>query len=284
MLSIFEYIDYRKFLSEYYQSKKKNSRYFSYRYFAQKIGLNSPSFLKHVIDGNRNLTSQMAERFANALDLSPKEKKYFYNLIQFNQASSSIEKQEYYAALRTILSGVKESVLKSDQYEFYARWYIPVLRELICLYNFREDYQLMASILIPSIEASEAKAAVKLLLRLNLVEPLENGGFRQTVSAITAKDSVFSQAVREFTKTMIDHSKVALEKIDKSKRHISAVTMGISPEAYDMLTSEIEAFKDRVKFIVNKDKKSSRIYQMTISLFPVSEEVSQKTPENAGTA
>jgi uncharacterized protein (TIGR02147 family) len=284
MLNVFDFIDYRKFLAEYYQNKKKTARYFSYRYFSQRLGINSPSFLKHVIDGQRNLTPQMIERFAKALGFSPKEKKFFYNLVLFNQATTSVEKQEYYAVLRSMISGVKEAVLNSNQNDFYSNWYTPVIRELICLYDFKDNYDLMASVLKPKIEAAQARAAVNLLLKLNLVEKLENGRYKQTSSAIVADDSVSSTAIRTFTRNMLDQSKTALETIDRNNRHISGITMGISPEAYELLITEIEAFKDRVKFIVNHDNKSNRIYQMNISLFPVSEDLYSIDTKDAGTA
>jgi uncharacterized protein (TIGR02147 family) len=82
---------------------------------------------------------------------------------------------------------------------------------------------------------------------------------------------------------MIEHSKAALDSIDKNKRHISGITMGISPETYAVLCAEIEAFKDRVKLIVNQDKSSSRIYQMNLSLFPVSEELPSARDEKGDT-
>jgi len=273
MKPIFEYIDYRKFLADFYQIKKETSHYFSYRYFAMKIGVNSPSFLKHVIDGKRNLTRQMAERFCNVLDLSPKEKLYFRNLVLFNQAKTSSEKQEHYAVLRSMAGLVKESVLNTDQFDYFAKWYTPVIRELICLFDFQDNYELIAGLLEPKIDPSEAKAAVELLLRLKLVEKGESGGYKQTSSAITVDSSVKSVAVRSFTRAMLDLSKAALDIFDKKIRHISGITMGISPETYDVLAAEIEAFKDRVKVIVNQDKSSNRIYQMNISLFPLSHEL-----------
>jgi uncharacterized protein (TIGR02147 family) len=142
----------------------------------------------------------------------------------------------------------------------------------------------MASVLKPKIEAAQARAAVNLLLKLNLVEKLENGRYKQTSSAIVADDSVSSTAIRTFTRNMLDQSKTALETIDRNNRHISGITMGISPEAYELLITEIEAFKDRVKFIVNHDNKSNRIYQMNISLFPVSEDLYSIDTKDAGTA
>ena len=273
MQSIFEFIDYRQFLAEYYSDKKETSQFFSYRYFSQKIGLNSPSFLKAIIEGKRNLTRPMLERFCKAMNLNAKETLYFKNLVFFNQAKTSAEKQEYYVAIKSMVGGVKEAVLNTDQFEVFSNWYVPVIRELICFYDFKNDYQNLASVIKPPIQAFKAKEAVSLLLRLKMVAQRSDGSFRLVFPAMVAGSSVTSLAVRSFIRTMLERSKEALDTIDKQVRHISGITMGISPETYDILTSEIEAFKDRVKIIVNNDTKSSRIYQMTLSLFPVSEDV-----------
>jgi len=283
MQPIFEFIDYRKFLSDWYTEKKETSQYFSYRYFAQKIGINSPSFLKSVIDAKRNLTHQMAERFCKALGLGAKEKQYFHALVLFNQAKTLAEKQQYYAALRAMSGIVKESVLSVDQFDYFANWYNPVIRELICLYNFNDDYQKIAMTVKPTIEQSEVRSAIALLLRLKLVEKQKDGLYRQVSSAIVADESITSIAVRSFARTMIDRSKTALDTVDKKNRHISGITMGISKETYDMLTAEIEAFKDRVKTIVNHDSSANRIYQMNLTLFPVSEDIRPVSVSNEGT-
>ena len=283
MQPVFEFIDYRRFLAIYYESKKETSHYFSYRYFSQKLGINSPSFLKHVIDGKRNLTTKMIERFSKALDLSAKEARYFRNLVHFNQAKTSGEKQEHYALLRAMAGMVKESVLAPDQYDYFVNWYTPVIRELICLHDFHDDYRLIAAAVKPQILPSEAKAAVALLLRMKFVERQADGKYRQTSTAITADGSITSLAVRSFTHAMLDHSKTALDAVDKKERHISGLTMGISSEAYEVIAAEIEAFKDRIKVIVNRDMGGNRIYQMNIGLFPVSE-VLKLLPEKRGDA
>jgi hypothetical protein len=40
-----------------------------------------------------------------------------------------------------------------------------------------------------------------------------------------------------------------------------------------VLAEEIEAFKDRIKAVVRRDDRSSRVYQFTLTLFPVSADV-----------
>jgi uncharacterized protein (TIGR02147 family) len=178
-----------------------------------------------------------------------------------------------------MVSGISEAVLNSVQFDFYGEWYIPVIRELISLYNFGDNFSDIASKIRPSIEPVQARNAISLLLKLGLVKRLEDGTYQQTSTAIVADGTVTSLAIRSFMHTMIDKSKMALDTIDKKIRHISGITMGVSVEGYGLIAEEIEAFKDRVKVIVNNDRNSNRIYQMCISLFPVSEELAVQTKE-----
>jgi uncharacterized protein (TIGR02147 family) len=280
MKAIFEFIDYRKFLAHYYDAQKKKTRYFSYRFFAKKAGINSPSFLKHVIDGKRRLTRSVIDKFCIAIGLNAKESVYFRNLVLFNQAKMSEEKQEHYAVLRSMTGGVKESVLNADQYDYFSNWYTPVIREIVCLHDFKDDFARIASALRPQILPSEAKKALGLLLRLGLVKRKSDGAYCQSNPALLADSSIASLAVRSFTRSMIDHSREALYAFDKSERHVSGMTIGISPETYAVLAAEIEAFKDRVKIIVTQDKESSRIYQLNCSLFPLSADLRIGAQEN----
>ncbi len=273
MKSLFEFIDYRKYLDHYYKEKKKNSRHFSYRFFAQKTGINSPSFLKHVIDGKRNLTAPVIEKFCHALKLTKKEAVYFRHLVLFNQGKTSSEKQEHYAILRSMCNTIKESVLKQNQFDYFEKWYTVIIRELICLFNFKDDFKKLSRAIVPVITTAEAKKAVALLLELGLVSKKEDGSYSQTDQAIVVDDSITSMAVRLFMENMLDKAKAALHSVDRSKRHISGITLGISPAAYEVLASEVEAFKDRIKTIVNRDKDSSQVYQLNISLFPASSDV-----------
>lgn len=273
MRPIFEYIDYRKYLETYYKEQKATKRCFSYRYFAQKAGINSPSFLKWIIDGKRNLTRPATEKFITALKLPPKEAAYFRHLVQFNQAKTSVEKQEHYAALRSMAGTIKESVLSEDQFDYFAEWYIPVVRELVTLYNFKDDYKKIAAAVKPRILPSDAKAAINLLLRLKLLKKRVDGTYVQKDSAVTADSRILSLALQTFTVQMIDHSKCAMENVNFDKRHISGITMGISHRTYSLLNAEIEAFKDRIKAIINRDDECTTVYQMILALFPVSDDV-----------
>ena len=70
--NVFGYLDYRVLLRDYYLYRKQDKRGFSYRQFSLKAKLSSPSYLKMVIDGTRNLSSEMALNFAKTIGLKKK--------------------------------------------------------------------------------------------------------------------------------------------------------------------------------------------------------------------
>jgi uncharacterized protein (TIGR02147 family) len=277
MEKIFLYIDYRKFLSDYYEEKKSTTRFFSYRYFSNKAGIKSPVFLKQVIQGDRNLTHQTIEKFINALNLNKKESIFFRHLVMFNQAKTAFEKQEHYGIMLSMMDYVNQHRLTADQYVYFDNWYNVVIRELICLYDFQDNWDLMAKSVKPQITAREAKQSVLLMMRLNLIKKYKNGTYHETNTAITGGNDVVTRARRSFNSTMVLLAHDANESMPSTLRNVSGLTMGISKSCYDVLLAELAAFKERIIGIVDRDKGGTQVYQFNFQLFPVSEEINAIT-------
>jgi len=56
MPNIYDYVNYRDFLRDFYREKKTENPSFSYQQFARSAGFGSKSFLPHVIEGKKNLS------------------------------------------------------------------------------------------------------------------------------------------------------------------------------------------------------------------------------------
>lgn len=284
MKTIFKYIDYRIFLNDFYNEKKRNVRHYSYRVFALKANIKSPIFLKLVIDGERNLTRRMIDQFIPALGLNKKESVFFKNLVLFNQAKNALEKQEYYSVMLSMMDYVNEHQLSADYYSYFELWYISVIRELVCLHDFRDNYSMIGQTVIPPIKASEVKKAVALLVRLNLICKQSDGTYRQLDTAIMSNDPMVSLARRSFNGEMLLRAKEANDTIRPEERNISGITMGISSACYDVILAEMAAFKERIKVIVNQDETSNRVYQLNLQLFPLSRNIDNEHSVTGGEA
>jgi uncharacterized protein (TIGR02147 family) len=271
--SIHEFIDYRRFLAWFYQEQKRTSKQFSYRWFAKQAGITSPSFLKFVIDGKRNLTTPMIEKFTVAMRLDARDAKYFSHLVGFNQAKTAREKQDHYAVLRSLGAPAREEVIRGRGFDYFERWHTPIIREIICLRPFGEDWEALGRAVTPSIPAADARTAAETLLDLGLLERRPHGWYRQTKKGLAADESLTSMPVRAFHGMMLDHGKRALHEFGKHERNQSSMIMGLSATAYAALVEEIRALKDRVKVLVHNDEDCSRVYHLSLDLFPVSAEI-----------
>jgi hypothetical protein len=98
-IDVFAYLDYRAFLRDYYRARKAAGRGFSYRSFSRRAELKSPNYLKLVMDGDRNLSADMAKRFATACGLRGDAQRYFIDLVAFGQAQAVAERSAQHARL-----------------------------------------------------------------------------------------------------------------------------------------------------------------------------------------
>jgi uncharacterized protein (TIGR02147 family) len=269
MKSIFEYIDYRAFLRDFYQESKSTKKFFSYRYFAGKAGLNAPILLKLVIDGKRNLSRKTVDKFIAGINLKEKAAVYFRTLVLFNQAVSAQEKQDHYRVLRSLYKMVPQHVIEDVQFEYFDKWYYSVLREGVCHHDLKDDWSTIASCVRPGITPDQAKNAVKWLVNHKFLKKNKNGTYQELQRAITTRSEVQSFAVRNFNRTMIQLAGQSIDAFPVKQRFTTGITVGINAEAYDILVAEAEAFRDRVVQLINSIDRADRVYQVNIQLFPL---------------
>ena len=160
---MFEYMDYRELLRDVYDHMKRHSKKFSYRYFAQRADVGSPSYLKLVMDGQRNLSADMARSFARALEFNKQESKFFVNLVLMNQAKTTEDRAYYYEEITQIPKYRQTHKLERIHYDYYSRWYCVPIRELVAHQDFREDPAWIAKQLRPAITEKQAAEALELL-------------------------------------------------------------------------------------------------------------------------
>lgn len=82
--------------------------------FSRRAGLRSTNYLKLVMEGLRNLSPEMASRFAGALKLEGNEADYFCELVQYNQARTTRERTRAYERMLRLkpTSAVRELDLR----------------------------------------------------------------------------------------------------------------------------------------------------------------------------
>jgi uncharacterized protein (TIGR02147 family) len=272
MPNIFNYMDYREFLKDFYTCHKAENPGFSYKIMADKAGFKSKSFIKLVIDGKKNLTADSLQKLNKVLKLNDNAFSYFDDLVAFNQAKSLKMRNYFFERLFSYRKRNPGRLVMQHQYDFYAKWYHNTIRELVTFYRFNEDYNALAKMIHPPISARTARESVQLLLELELIKK-QKDGYVQTSPLLSTGDEVKSVAVQNFH---IQNMVLGAESIDTCpapERDISCLVLGLSKEGFEMVKAETQAFRKRLLHIAQDDRGANRVYHYNIQLFPTSQKV-----------
>ena len=137
--NIFQYTDYRSLLNDYYSFQKKAMKSFSFRFFASKSSV-SQSMFKDIIAGRRRLSLTVMQKYASAMNLTPKETDYFGAVVQFVNSKTNDEKSLHFSRMLRLRGKCEVKILDESRYEFFRNWYHSAIRELVTLPEFKEDY------------------------------------------------------------------------------------------------------------------------------------------------
>ncbi len=269
MDTLYEYSDYRKYIKDYYENNKARTPNFSFRYLSMKAGINSASFFKSIMDGTRNLTKNTILKTCLALKLADKEAEYFENLVFFNQAKSIADKNVYFDRLVGFQKLKNLKLVKEEEYDFYAEWYHCIIRELAVNLDFKDNFALLASKILPTITAKQAEKSVSLLLKLGFLKK-ENNRYVQRDPVISSGNSIKSHQITQFQIKMLQRAMEAYDRSQTDERMMSSTTFNISKESFEYFKKKIREIRSHLLEIARTDDKSDRIYQMNINLFPVS--------------
>lgn len=266
MQSIFSYFDYQQFLRDFYEEKKRETTFFSYRYLGGKLGLDA-GFLVKVLQGKMHLSLKSVATITGYFKFDTKEAEYFETLVRYGRAVSGSEIKSCFEKLLS-LKNVDANTVTASQYEFYQKWYYSAIRECIGFSDFQGDFSALAATLSPSISAKEAKKAVVLLERLKLIHKDEQGIYRQTDKFITTSEKWKSAAIHSFQKETIRLAGESLDRHPKNIRDISTLTIAVSHKDFDAIQEKIGDFRRSLLQMTNENK-ADCVYQVNIQAIPL---------------
>lgn len=270
MHDIFEYLDYRLFLQDFYKAEKLEKRFFSYRYMAFKIGINHSSLIK-VLACKRHISDRHIPSIIKLCGLTNTRAGYFKNLVYFTKAKSDAECRPYLEKMLSLRESPSIRITK-DRYEYFSKWYNAAIRSLLDCIDFKGDYRRLCRLLTPPVTEVQARRAIRLLERLKFIRKDSSGRYRTTDAHVTTGESWESIAIKAYQKETIQLSVSALEHSPKDTRDISSITMSVDREALadirNILREARSAIVKRVSEI--PDSRLDRVYQLNMQCIPLS--------------
>lgn len=267
---VFEYLDYRAYLRDFYAAQKARSRAFSHRAFSRRAGLRSSNYLSLVMKGERDLSSEMAPRFARACGLGKSETDFFCDLVQFCQAGSTEEKSRHHERLARFRRFREAHRLLGEQSAYYQHWYMPAIRELASLPGFKEDPKWIATRLEPPISAKQASEALETLCRLGLLVRSARGKLQQAQPLVTSGPGPLGHQVFQYHHGMLDLAKQALDRLPREERDISSLTLCVAESTLPRLKQRIRELRQELLQLAELEAAPERVVQLNFQMFPLS--------------
>lgn len=264
-----EYLNYREFLRDFFDAKKRNNRSYSYRVFAQKAQLGSSGHLKMVMDGQRNLTQDTLPKYLKALDLkTKKDQKLFELLVKYNQCKDPLQKVDYFNEVMTEKNKKGLSQLERHQFQFVSNWYYIVIYVMVDFPDFRADADWIYGRLRKKVSRPQIESALEDLQALGLIEKTKDG-WGQVKGAITVPDDIKITAIPKYHDSMLSLARQALVDLSVEEREFNGVTLPIKKSALPHIKERIREFRKEINEYASNVNDPNEVYQLNIQLLPM---------------
>ena len=274
MKEIVEYTDYRKFIQDYYDERKRCSA-FSWHAFAQKAGFSSDVYLKYVCEGKKNLSIASAGSVASEMGLVGFEYDYFILMVSYAHAKSDTAKRAAFEERCALAQAHKIRVLGKEEFDYFKSWKNSVIRELAPHMPGAKPLE-MARACKQKITATEVSETLDFLVKAKLLKKDRNGNYVQTDKAIVMGDvDVVPVVARDLQRQMGEFAIQSLP-LPLSERVMSGYTLGLTDRAYERIKKEMKDFYRRVVAIATEEDEADRVYRLNLQLFPMSERLGKK--------
>jgi uncharacterized protein (TIGR02147 family) len=273
-VNIYQFLDYREFMREFFEEEKLVDPSFSLRTFLSRVShsLSSSGLLSAVLKGTRNLSPALRLRFSQVMGLKDKEAQYFDLLVQFNQAKSMEEKNHFFQQLSRFRES-KAKTVSEEQYGFYSKWYYLVVWCYFGMDNMQKNPHEIAKLITPKVTSAQVEESIAKLLQLKLIKKTANG-YTPTDTHITTEKEVRDIVANHHHKEFIQMAARMVDDIPPAKRQYNTLVFSVSKQAFESVKERIATFQEELREILSRDAGESLIYTLSMQLYP---NVSERT-------
>lgn len=268
---IYEYSSYIKYLGATLESKQATNPAYSLRAMSRDLGV-SPSTLSDVLKGKKNFSEQTAYEVGLRLSLSGKKFKYFTTLVQMETTKNEEMKLLFLNQLKVINPKLREHFdVNVDQFRFMSEWYYPAILEMTHLTYIQINPESLAHSLV--ITPTQAKEALELLVRLELIEPTENNSYKKTKNQFKFQAGSPNQALRKYHHQMLARAQDSLQTQTPNEKLVGSETIPMNIDDLALANDIIEGCFQQILELSKRSQDRTHIYHLGIQFFQVTRDI-----------
>lgn len=268
------YMDYRIYLKDFYLWKRSGTmadlRPYSFAVFAAAADIRSPNYLKLVMEGTRNLSEAMAEKFARALGLNRAEAEEFKALVAYTQAGQPVERNGFLNKLNElrVQKKIDRGEMSSASWSAIPNWTGWVILQALDLFGGSASSLQIETWLSSKATREAVRKTVQHLIQCGFVvfEP-ETDQIKLSSRNLEKLGEMPSDLIRKIQSELILIGNEALFQDDPEEREVGSVTLSLSAEEFEQLKFELRHFRKKLQRQFASKEPGGDIYQVNFQMF-----------------
>ena len=270
-INIYDYSDYRKFLSDFYELEKSLDPTFSYRVFAAAVGMDASLLLK-ILQGKRHISSKGIAPFIQFYRFKEGKAEYFREMVAYAKAKTDDEVRKHFEVLQKMRpSSCRE--LDEARYRYFQQWFYPMIRSALDVFDYRSAEQAtdLGESCIPRLTASQVESAIEALLQLRLAHRQKDGRIVPTDAHLKTQEHWLSASISEYQKSIAELAHRSIAETPKEERDISTLTMALDSSQIQKIRDILADARKSIVKVANSmpSQICDSVYQLNFQLFPM---------------
>jgi uncharacterized protein (TIGR02147 family) len=267
MNPVYEYLDYRKYLEDSIEERRKTDPTTSYRRLGASLGLDG-SNLHKVVRGRMHLPPRCQARTLEFLGLSGRSAEYFLLLVEYARERSGKARAGILERAR-ILQDVSRRPLEERELLFYQDWWTPVIRSLLEVQEGRAVHTELAERITPAISPEEALRSIELLAEIGLIRKVGSGRWKLSEPHVTAGGERKAQAVHAYQKQVFALAADSLQRHPREERDVSTLVLPVDDASFEDIQEILRDCRRRIQKRAEAVDRPRRVMQLAMACFPV---------------
>jgi len=273
-------MDHRELLQAFFDYKRRTEtsklRPYSYAVFAAAADIKSPNYLKLVIEGQRNISDEMAIKFGKAMGFQKAQVDEFQALVKYCQAEDPTARNQHLKQLNELRLKARKhrgEVAESKTWDTIPGWLSWTLLHMVDQAGVDFEPDTLHRLLSGKTNLETIRRALENLMHSGLIEKdPETGRMRKTKHLLEAPAQIPPELIRKLQSELVLMGLEALFNEGPQDREAGSLTLCLTEAEFEDLKFELRHLRKKLhrEFSANRAKApGDRVYQLNLQLFPL---------------
>lgn len=273
------FTSYRTFLIAHAQEMKRVRKSWSYGAWARSLGLQDPSSITKIIQGQRHPGDKITESLIQYFRFTDRNAQYFRDLVR-------LEKIQHDPRLSVLLMEKmgkeypksSKRVLDEKAFSVISNWYCLALREVVRFDGTETDAESLSKKFLFKVTAREIMRAIEAMIKLDLLKRDESGKLQLAQGLLDTQNDIANEAIQRYHEQMLGHAQTSIRSVPVIEREMSSTTLLMSSKNLSRAKELIREFREKFERILEEDS-GDRVYQLQVQLFPMTTSLNERKKE-----